>query len=227
MGPPPRRGTPVILLGTLLFAGFPALFNQALAWTTAARGALALATMPLLHPAPRGDPDAAEPLSGRKLAGVLLALGGVSLALGMPGAAPSGAWRGDLVMLATAACGAVYNVTSQPLLPALPAPGVHHPGHARGHDRPGRCGDLTAGEPARRWRHCRPRPGWSSSTLARRRRRASRILALQFRLSSALHAHSGVAVTVAVNPIVAAGLGVAVLGEPIAATLVVGLVAQP
>ncbi len=34
-----------------------------------------------------------------------------------------------------------------------------------------------------------------------------------------------VAVTVAVNPIVASGLGVAVLGEPIAATLVVGLVA--
>jgi len=34
-----------------------------------------------------------------------------------------------------------------------------------------------------------------------------------------------VAVTVAVNPIVAAGLGVALLGEPVAPTLVIGLAA--
>ena len=51
----PRDVLPVILLGTLLFAGFPALFNQALAWTTAARGALALATMPLLTLLLAGD----------------------------------------------------------------------------------------------------------------------------------------------------------------------------
>ena len=114
-----RDVIPVILLGTLLFAGFPALFNQALAWTTAARGALALATMPLLTLLLAATLRA-EPLSGRKLAGVLLALGGVSLALGLRGVAPSGAWRGDLVMLATAACGAIYNVTSQPLLRRYP-----------------------------------------------------------------------------------------------------------
>ena len=181
-----RDVIPVILLGTLLFAGFPALFNQALAWTTAARGALALATMPLLTLLLAATLRA-EPLSGRKLAGVLLALGGVSLALGMRGAAPLGAWRGDLVMLATAACGAIYNVTSQPLLRRYPplafitqamlagtivlAFAVTMRGRARAAGGTvGRCldGRHLSG-------HCR---------------RGAGILALEFR-SRAYHAHSG------------------------------------
>lgn len=106
----------VILLGALFFAGFPALFNLALAWTTAARGALSLATLPLLTlllAAALGS----EALTARKLAGVGLAMAGVALALGADlGQAPPGAWRGDLVMLAAAGCGAGYNVAVRPLL---------------------------------------------------------------------------------------------------------------
>ena len=63
----------------------------------------------------------AERLTALKLAGVLLAMGGVALALtGDLAAAPPGAWRGDLVMLAAAGCGAGYNVASRPLLRRYP-----------------------------------------------------------------------------------------------------------
>ncbi|MFZ1427315.1 MAG: DMT family transporter [Geminicoccaceae bacterium] len=115
-----RHRVRIALLGALFFAGFPVLFNLALAWTTAARGALSLTTLPLLTlllAAAMG----AEPLTVRKLAGVLLAIAGITLALGGDLAkAPAGAWRGDLVMLAAAACGALYNVASRPLLRVYP-----------------------------------------------------------------------------------------------------------
>ena len=214
-----RDVVPVILLGTLLFAGFPALFNQALAWTTAARGALALATMPLLTLLLAATLRA-EPLSGRKLAGVLLALGGVSLALGMPGTAPSDAWRGDLVMLATAACGAIYNVTSQPLLRRYPPLAFITQAMLAGTIVLA-VAVTTAGEPGR---------------LAALSTNAWMVVIYLGVVGGALAfwlwnfglertTPTRVAVTVAVNPIVAAVLGVALLGEPIAATLVVGLVA--
>jgi len=46
---PPRRDWPGVAgLGLLFFAAFPILFNASLIFTTAARGALALSTLPLL-----------------------------------------------------------------------------------------------------------------------------------------------------------------------------------
>ena len=112
----------IALLGVLFFAVFPVLFNAALVYTTAARGALALATLPLLTLVVAAIARA-ETLTARKLAGVGLAIGGVALALaGDLGGVP-GAWRGDAVMVATALTGAVFNVASRPYLrryPALP-----------------------------------------------------------------------------------------------------------
>ena len=46
---PPRRDWPAVAgLGLLFFAAFPILFNASLIFTTAARGALAFSTLPLL-----------------------------------------------------------------------------------------------------------------------------------------------------------------------------------
>jgi len=111
---PARRDLPAVaLLGLLFFAAFPFLFNASLAHTTAARGALALSTQPLLTLA-AGAALGIEALTRRKAAGVLLAMAGVALAL-MAGLAdaPPQAWRGDLLMVGAAGCGALYNVWSR------------------------------------------------------------------------------------------------------------------
>ncbi|MGY4569741.1 EamA family transporter, partial [Bradyrhizobium sp. USDA 3256] len=91
-------------LGLLFFAAFPVLFNASLIFTTAARGALALSTLPLLTMLV-GAALGAEALTARKTAGVLITILGVSMALlsGLA-TAPPGAWRGDLLMVAAALC---------------------------------------------------------------------------------------------------------------------------
>src|SRR5262249_29188689 len=103
-------------LGVLYFALFPILFNASLMSTTAARGALALSTLPLLTMLV-GAALGSEALSTRKSVGVLVAMLGVALALlsGLA-TAPDGAWRGDLLMLAAALCMALYSIWSKPLI---------------------------------------------------------------------------------------------------------------
>ena len=104
------------LLGVMFFAVFFVFYNIAMAYTTAARGALALSTLPLwtmVVAALLG----AEALTARKTLGVLIAVGGVALALvaGLA-SAPAGAWRGDLIMLGATLCMAFYNVWSRPFI---------------------------------------------------------------------------------------------------------------
>jgi drug/metabolite transporter (DMT)-like permease len=106
----------VSLLGVMFFAVFFVFYNIAMGYTTAARGALALSTLPLwtmVVAALLG----AEPLTARKTLGVLIAVGGVALALlaGL-GVAPEGAWRGDLIMVGATLCMAFYNVWSRPFI---------------------------------------------------------------------------------------------------------------
>jgi drug/metabolite transporter (DMT)-like permease len=113
------------LLGVMFFAVFFVFYNVAMAYTTAARGSLALSTLPLwtmVVAAALG----AEPLTVRKTLGVLIAVGGVAIALlvglgaapdgGWRGAAPDGAWRGDLIMAGATLCMAFYNVWSRPFI---------------------------------------------------------------------------------------------------------------
>jgi drug/metabolite transporter (DMT)-like permease len=100
-------------LGLLFFGLFPILFNAALLFTTAARGALALSKLPLLTMAV-GAGLSVEPLTIRKSAGVLIATLGVAIALLSDLAtAPVGAWRGDLLMVGAALCMALYSVWSR------------------------------------------------------------------------------------------------------------------
>lgn len=114
---PPRRDWPAVLaLGLLFFAVFFILFNISLRHTTAARGALALSTLPLLTMVVAAVLGV-EHLTGRKTAGVLIATGGVAVALAAGAAdAPAGAWRGDLVMVAGTLCMALYSVRSRPYI---------------------------------------------------------------------------------------------------------------
>jgi drug/metabolite transporter (DMT)-like permease len=103
-------------LGLLFFGLFPIIFNAAFIYTTAARGSLALSTLPLLTMAV-GALLGIERLGVRKTAGVLIATGGVALALAAGlSTAPEGAWRGDLLMVAAALCMAFYNVWSRPFI---------------------------------------------------------------------------------------------------------------
>ena len=108
---PSRRDWPAgIGLALLFFVLFPVLFNAALIYTTAARGALALSTTPLITMLIAALLRI-EPLTARKSLGLVLAMGGVvtALAASLP-VSPPGAWRGDAMMLAGAACMALYTV---------------------------------------------------------------------------------------------------------------------
>lgn len=114
---PGRADLPAVAaLGAMYFGLFPVLFNASVIYTTAARAALALSTLPLLTMA-AGALLRVEPITLRKTAGVLIATAGVALALATGGsAAPPGAWRGDLLMVAAALCMALYSVWSRPFI---------------------------------------------------------------------------------------------------------------
>ncbi len=103
-------------LGLLFFGLFPILFNTALIFTTAARGALALSTLPLITMVV-GAALGSEALTARKTVGVVVAMLGVAVALlsGLA-SAPPGAWRGDCLMIAAALCMAFYSVWSKPFI---------------------------------------------------------------------------------------------------------------
>lgn len=102
-------------LGMLFFGLFFVIYNVSMSYTTAARGSLALSTLPLVTML-LATLLGRETLTVRKSTGVLVAIGGVTIALGAGLAgAPEGAWRGDLIMVGGTLCMALYNVWSRPL----------------------------------------------------------------------------------------------------------------
>jgi len=114
---PRGRDWPAVAgLGVMFFAAFFVLYNVAMSYTTAARGSLALSTLPLvtmLVAALLGS----EKLTARKSGGVLLAMAGVgaALATGLTDA-PVGAWRGDFVMMGATLIMALYSIWAAPLM---------------------------------------------------------------------------------------------------------------
>jgi drug/metabolite transporter (DMT)-like permease len=103
-------------LGFMFFAVFFVFYNVALAYTTVARGTLALSTLPLMTMI-AGARLRVEGLSLRKTLGILLAMLGVAGALVTALAdAPPGAWRGDLIMTGATLCMALYNVWTRPFI---------------------------------------------------------------------------------------------------------------
>lgn len=106
----------VALLGIAFFAFFFFLYNIAMRYTSAARGSLALSTLPLTTMV-LAFLLGREALSKRKVAGVLTAVSGVAFALwGGLADAPEGAWRGDLIMLGATVVMALYSIWSRPFM---------------------------------------------------------------------------------------------------------------
>ncbi len=103
-------------LGVCFFALFFILYNLAVSYTTAARASLALATLPL-QTMLVGRLFKVEVLTARKAAGVIIAVLGVLFALvSSVSAAPTGAWRGELIMGGAVFLMACYNVGSRPFI---------------------------------------------------------------------------------------------------------------
>src|SRR5918992_258077 len=105
------------LLGVVLFGLFPLTFNIGLQYTEASRGAVMLATMPIWS-ALLGR-MAGERLVGRQVAGVVLSVVGIGLAFVEPGRAIGGdAMRlvGDGLLLLTGLLGALYGLVAKRIL---------------------------------------------------------------------------------------------------------------
>lgn len=106
------------LLGAVLFTLFPITFNVGLKYTEASRGALMLATLPLWS-ARLARIAKSERLTLRQVGGIILTLSGVAFVLAERGLTwQGGSWvlLGDLLMLLTAICGAIYGVLAQKML---------------------------------------------------------------------------------------------------------------
>lgn len=217
---PSRRDWPgVVGLGLLFFGLFPILFNASLIFTTAARGALALSTLPLLTMIV-GAALGIEALTKRKTTGVVIAMLGVAMALltGLS-SAPSGAWRGDLLMVGAALCMAFYSVWSRsfirrsgPIPFTTMAMGVGATVLVlvsiwRGSFAP------VAGFDAPQW-----------LALAFLGVFGGALAFYLWSLALQWTTPTRVAISVTVNPVTAATVGAALLGEPLSWNLVVGIV---
>jgi drug/metabolite transporter (DMT)-like permease len=218
---PPRRDWPAVaLLGMCFFGLFFVLYNIAIGFTTAARASLALATLPL-HTMVIAALLGIEPLTWRKSAGVGVAVLGViaALAYGLS-AAPSGAWRGELIMTGAVMCMAFYNVWSRPFIQRSSALGFLTVGMGAGAAALILVGSLTgsvavlAGFGA---------PQWIAGVYLGVGGGALAFILWVMALERATPTR--VANTMTVNPVAAGLLATQLVGEPITPNLVLGLVA--
>jgi drug/metabolite transporter (DMT)-like permease len=204
----------VAALGAMFYGVFFVVYAEALVYTTAARGSLAVSTLPVLTmivAALMGR----EALSARKTVGVLVAMGGVALALAAGLAeAPAEAWRGDLIMTAGMLSMALYNVLSRPFMQRSSALGYAVAGMA--------CGSglnllfvqsLPSFGPAQ----------WAAALYLGVFAGALGFYLWVFALERATPTQ--VANTITVSPIAAALGGALLLGEPIGVSLLLGIAA--
>jgi drug/metabolite transporter (DMT)-like permease len=217
--PPRSDWLPVAALGISFFGVFFVLYNIALLYTTAARGSLALATLPLqtmLVASALGM----ERLTTRKTIGVFIAVFGVVAALAFNLGAPVGAWRGEGIMLFAVFCMAFYSVWSRPFTQRSSALGFLSLGMGSAAIVLLVAGLVTGSL-------------WQLAAFNAAEWKAALYLgigggAVAFILwIMALERASPtrVANTMTVNPIAAGGLGALLLGEPITVNLIVGLIA--
>jgi drug/metabolite transporter (DMT)-like permease len=218
---PPRRDWPAVAaLGIGFFGLFFILYNVAISYTTAARASLALATLPL-QTMLVGALLGLEPLGRRKATGVAIAVLGVfaALATGLA-AAPPGAWRGELIMAAAVLCMAFYNVWSRPFMRRSSALGFLTFGMG--------CGAaalLVVGVATGRIAVLASfgRAQWIAGIYLGVGGGAAAFVLWVLALQRA--SPTRVANTMTVNPIAAALLAAALVGEPVTLNLVAGLVA--
>ncbi|MBI3503922.1 MAG: DMT family transporter [Proteobacteria bacterium] len=101
----------IAALGIVMFGAFSWLFAAGLAHVPAARGAVIMATMPILTLV-IAVVLGRERLTGPKAAGAVLVFAGVAIALADKAVAGPDAWRGDLFMAAAALLGSLHAVLS-------------------------------------------------------------------------------------------------------------------
>jgi drug/metabolite transporter (DMT)-like permease len=218
---PPRRDWPAVaLLGLCFFGLFFVLYNIAIGFTTAARASLALATLPL-HTMVVGALLGVEPLTTRKSVGVCVAVLGVVAALA-PGlsAAPSGAWRGELIMTSAVMCMAFYNVLSRPFIQRSSALGFLTIGMGAGAAALILAGSLTGSFAVL---GSLSTPQWIAGIYLGVGGGALAFILWVMALERATPTR--VASTMTVNPLAAGLLATQLVGEPITPNLVLGLVA--
>jgi drug/metabolite transporter (DMT)-like permease len=218
---PPRSDWPAVaMLGLCFFGLFFVLYNIAVSFTTAARASLALSTLPLqtmIVAALLGI----EPLTKRKSAGVCVAVLGVVAALvsGLS-AAPPGAWRGELIMIGAVLCMSFYNVWSRPFIQRSSALGFLTVGMGAGAAALIVVGVLTGRVESL---SSFSAPQWIAGIYLGVGVGALAFILWVLALERATPTR--VANTMTVNPIAAGLLATQLVGEPITANLVVGLVA--
>lgn len=118
-----RDRLPIALLGIGQFAILIVLLNYGLQHVPAARAALIFATLPLLTLVIASGLGL-ESLTRAKVVGVLMTLLGVGFALGaklIPGGSNGAGWHGELAVFASALCGAVCSVFYRRYVQAYPA----------------------------------------------------------------------------------------------------------
>jgi drug/metabolite transporter (DMT)-like permease len=216
---PPRRDWPAVaLLGLCFFGLFFVFYNVAIGYTTAARASLALATLPL-HTMVVGALLGIEPLTLRKSAGVGIAVLGVATALASGlSAAPSGAWRDELIMTGAVVCMAFYNVWSRPLIQRSSALGFLTVGMGAGAAALVLVGSLTGSKAALGGFGA---PQWMAGAYLGIGGGALAFILWVMALGRATPTR--VASTMTVNPIAAGLLANWLIGEPITLNLVMGL----
>ena len=114
----PRDLAYLALLGAIFFAIFPTTFNMGMRTEAASRGALLLATMPLWTLVIARFVSR-ERLTARQIAGVFVSIAGVAIVMAQRTGASSGSVgsaKGDAFLIATALCGAIYNVLAKRML---------------------------------------------------------------------------------------------------------------
>jgi drug/metabolite transporter (DMT)-like permease len=210
----------VAALGVMFYGAFFVVYGEALYYTSAARGALAVATLPvvtMIVAALLGR----EALTARKTLGVAIAMGGVAIALATGlGEAPAGAWRGDLMMIAAMFSMALYNVLSRPLMARSSALGYATAGMAFGSG----VNALTAWygggfEAVKAFDTAQ----WVAALYLGAFAGALGFYLWVYALERATPTR--VANTITVSPIAAALLAAVLIGEPIGASLLVGIAA--
>ena len=210
----------VAALGVMFYGVFFVVYAEAPVYTTAARGALAISTLPLLTMIVAALLEK-EKLTVRKSVGVLVAMSGVALALAAGLAeAPAQAWRGDLIMTAGMLSMALYNVLSRPFMQRSSPLGYATAGMAFGGGlntflvlQSGGFGAVAAFGAAQ----------WAAVLYLGVFAGALGFYLWVYALERATPTR--VANTITVSPIAAAALGAVLLGEPIGASLLIGIAA--
>jgi drug/metabolite transporter (DMT)-like permease len=218
---PPRADWPAVAgLGFMFFAVFFVLYNVALAYTTVARGTLALSTLPLMTMI-AGAILRIEALTARKTLGILLAMAGVAAALITAlTSAPPDAWRGDLIMIGATLCMALYNVWTRPFIQRSSALGFVTASMAVG------AAALVAVSAWRGGGAMLARFTAGDWLAAGYLAAGGGALAFYLWVLALQHASpSRVANTMTINPIVAGVLAALILHEPLTIQLAIGLVA--